>query len=217
MAHTIEWVILMYEVHKNIFENELEYDGVVVLKYHIEYPHIHESPRNPSLAKFNVYNLALALAVKNRAETELYEEAVQTYLYNRENGYPIMVYAVYRDFKITYNEAPFLSLYVDEYTFSGGAHGNTIRSSQNWDLSLDRRIPLFRFFPRNPYFMLDLLKQINEQISKEPDIYFENACNLVLETFQPKSFYLTPQGIVVYFQQYDIAPYSSGIREFVVR
>ena len=75
-------------------------------------------------------------------------------------------------------------------------------------------IELNNLFPRNPYFMINILKQINEQIAKKPEIYFEDTCNLVLETFNPKSFYLTPDNIVIYFQQYDIAPYSSGIRTF---
>ena len=77
-------------------------------------------------------------------------------------------------------------------------------------------IKLDSFFPHNPYFLIDVLKQINEQISKEPDIYFDNTCNLVLDTFNPDSFYLISNGIVIYFQQYDIAPYSSGIREFTI-
>ena len=206
----------MNNVNTKVFERELLYDNVVVLKYHIEYPCISDSSGNWSIMKFNDYNCALALEVKNRAETELYQEAIQTYLYNKENGYPVMVFEVYRNFEVTYDNFPFLSLYFDEYIFSGGAHGNTIRSSQNWNLSSGRMIPLFRFFPRNPYFLLDILKQINEQIAKEPNVYFENACGLVLDAFNPESFYLTPQGIAIYFQQYDIAPYSSGIRVFTV-
>lgn len=49
-----------------------------------------------------------------------------------------------------------------------------------------------------------------------PEIYFDNTCNLVLDTFNPKSFYLLKDRVVIYFQQYDIAPYSSGIRTFEV-
>ena len=80
-----------------------------------------------------------------------------------------------------------------------------------------KMMKLYNFFPNNPYFLIDILKQINDQISKEPDIYFDNTCNLVLDTFNPESFYLTQNGIVIYFQQYDVAPYSSGIREFNIK
>lgn len=206
----------MNYVNKNVIEKELFYDGSLVLKYHIEYPSINISVNESTVIRFNNYNKDLALKIQKRAETEIYNNAVETYKYNKANGYPIMVFEVYRNFMITYDRLNILSLYTDEYTFLGGAHGNTVRNSQTWNLLFGTMMNLTSFFPRNPYFLIDILKQINEQISKEPDIYFDNTCNLVLDTFNPDSFYLTSNGIVIYFQQYDIAPYSSGIREFTI-
>ena len=102
----------------------------------------------------------------------------------------------------------------------GGAHGNTIRTSQTWDLQFGRMLNLSYFYQNNPNYIIDILKNINKQIAKQeknnPGIYFDNYCQLVLETFNPENFYLTKDGIVIYFQQYDIAPYSSGIREFLI-
>lgn len=204
-------------INKNILEKELFYDGVLVLKYHIEYPSIRLNVPEANIMKFNTYNKGIALELRNRAENELYKEAVQTYKYNKEHGYPTMVYEVYSNFEITYNTRKIVSLYIDEYIFSGGAHGNTIRTSQTWNLVKGAIIPLERFFPNNPYFMVDIFKEINSQIAKEPGIYFENACTLVIDTFNPKSYYLEPGQIVIYFQQYDIAPYSSGIRTFNIK
>lgn len=200
----------MIYINNNILEKELFYDDTLILKYHIEYPSIMNN------VFFNNYNKELALELKNRSENELYQSAIESYKFSKENGYPIMVYEVYRNFKITYNMYDLVSLYVDEYTFTGGAHGNTIRTSQNWNLYQNCMIPLEDFFPNNPYFMIDILKEINRQIDNDSEIYFENTCNLVLDTFNPRSYYLTPKGIVIYFQQYDIAPYSSGIREFLI-
>ena len=204
----------MNYINTNLFEKELLFEGTVILKYHIEYPNIQGSMYDPF--SFNYYNKNLALKLKHKSETELYKEAIETYKYNKENGFPVMVYEVYRSFKVTFNTSNIISLYFDEYTFTGGAHGNTIRTSQTWNMPQGIMLPLNYFFPNNPYFMINILKKINEEIAKEPDIYFENSCNLVLDTFNPKSYYLTTNGIVVYFQQYDIAPYSSGIRTFNV-
>ena len=203
-------------IENNILEKELFYDGALVLKYHIEFPSIKSNVNEFGVVKFNEYNKNLAFKLKNKSETELYKEAINLYKYNKENGYPVMVYEVYMSFEVTFNVRRIISLYVDEYIFSGGAHGNTIRSSQTWNLDKGIIVPLENFFPNNPYFMIDILKEINKQIAKEPEIYFENTCSLVLETFDPKSYYLTQEGIVIYFQQYDIAPYSSGIRTFTI-
>ncbi len=203
-------------INKNILEKELKYDGNVVLNYHIEYPSIYSNISENSIIKFNMYNQKLAFDLKKKSENELYKEAVELYKYNKENGYPIMVYEVYRNFEITLSNNNIISLYTDEYIFSGGAHGNTVRTSQNWNMLNGMMIPLESLFPYNPYFMIYILKEINKQISKEPEIYFDNTCSLVLDTFNPKSYYLTPKSIIIYFQQYDIAPYSSGIRTFEI-
>ena len=204
-------------VNKNILEKELFYEGELVLKYHIEYPSIYSNTQKNGIERFNCYNKEIAIRLKNRAENELYNEAVDTYKYNKENGYPIMVYEVYRTYEVTLNTNNVVSLYIDEYVFTGGAHGSTVRTSQTWNLYQNCMMPLESFFPNNPYFMLDILKEINRQILDNKEIYFEDACNLVLETFNPDSFYLVPEGIVIYFQQYDIAPYSSGIRTFLIK
>ena len=201
----------MNYIYKNILEKELFYEGTLVLKYYIEYPSIDNQ------GKFNSYNQKLANEIKERSENELYNQAVENYKYNKENNYPIMVYEVYVTYEITYNMYNIVSLYTDKYIFSGGAHGNTIRIAQNWDLYQNCMLELANLFRNNPYFILDILREIIRQISENKEIYFENACCLVIETFNPKNFYLTPNGIVVYFGQYDIAPYSSGIREFYVK
>lgn len=206
----------MYYINKNILENNLYYENTLILKYHIEYPSISSNTQNSGTIMFNNYNQMLAYNLKQRTENELYKEAIDTYKYNKENGYPVMVYEVYASFEITYNNQNIISLYKDEYIFSGGAHGNTVRTSQNWNMIQGSFIPLENFFPNNPYFMINILKGVNNQIALNPEIYFPNTCNLVLETFNPNSFYLTENGIIIYFQQYDIAPYSSGIRTFLI-
>ena len=203
------------QIVKRTITKELNYDNTVVLKYNIEYPEI-VGQNNISNDKFNRYNKDLAIKLQKRAENELYQEAIELYKYNKENNYPIIQYEVYRTYKITLNINQIISLFIDEYTFTGGAHGNTIRTSQTWNMDVARMIELYELF-RNPYFIINIFKQVIEQINNEKDIYFENACCLVIDTFNPKSFYLTPNYIVVYFQQYDIAPYSSGIRTFNIQ
>ena len=69
--------------------------------------------------KFNRYNQTIAFNLKLKAENELYKEAIELYKYNKENGYPVMVYEVYKTFESTFNSNNLVSLYFDEYIFSG--------------------------------------------------------------------------------------------------
>ena len=203
------------QIVKRILTRELKYDDSVVLKYNIEYPQI-IGQSDISSIRFNTYNKNLADSLQYNSENNLYQEAVELYKYNKQNNYPIMVYEVYRTYEITLNINKIISLYSDEYIFSGGAHGNTVRTSQTWNMVTGRMMDLYEFF-RNPYFIQSIFKQIIAQINTDKDIYFEDACCLVIETFSTKNFYLTPEYIAVYFQAYDIAPYSSGIRVFMIR
>ena len=45
-----------------------------------------------------------------------------------------MIYELYRETNITYKDDKLISMYFDDYTFTGGAHGTTVRSLQTWDL-----------------------------------------------------------------------------------
>ena len=121
---------------------------------------------------------------------------------------------------MTYNDGCFVSLYFDQYEFTGGAHGSTRRTSQTWDFETGRQLGLGSFYPDHPDYIRDIQSWIEYEIAgrlkSEPSTYFEDYPELLRSTFQAGNFYLTPQGIVVYYQQYDIAPYSTGITEFLL-
>lgn len=210
----------MNKIEKRSIKGELKYKGSTILTYNIEYPEITESTYNFGMQIFNNYNKQKALRLEGYVKSVLYEDAKQLYDYNAANGYPIMVYEIILDYTITYNEDCIISLYYDQYEFTGGAHGNTIRTSQNWDLRFGRQIKLSYFFPNNDYYVINILREINKQIQEQiasgSNYYFDNYCQLVLETFRLENYYLTPNAIAIYFQQYDIAPYSSGIPVFYI-
>ena len=69
-------------------------------------------------------------------------------------------------------------------------------------------------------YVSEIISNINDQIYKEiqkgNNIYFENYCCLTSHNFRVENYYIADNMIVVYYQQYDIAPYSSGILNFFV-
>lgn len=209
----------MNEIRKKELKNELKYKGTIILTYKIEYPEITSSYYKFGSNIFNQYNKTRAIRLENYIINQLFKEAIQIYEYNTSQGFPIMIFEVIQNYTITYNKDFIVSLYSDNYEFTGGAHGNTVRTSQNWDLRSGKSIPLSYFFNNNPYYIIDILKNINMQIRFQlqlnPGQYFDNYCELVLDTFDLKNYYIVSyNNIVVFFQQYDIAPYSSGIPTF---
>ena len=108
----------------------------------------------------------------------------------------------------------------DQYTYTGGAHGSTIRTSDTWDFSSGRYLTLADFYPHNPAYREGIFRILDQQVKARekdsPSTYFDDYQALIRSTFKPESFFATPKGIVIYFQQYDIAPYSTGIPEFLI-
>lgn len=199
-----------------VIKDEMQYDGVTVLTYQIEYPEFKSSVYKKSLIVINKFYKDKALEYQKYIQTTLFQMAVEQYLDDIENGYPVRVFGAGDIFKITYNMVCILSLYFDRYEYTGGAHGITIRSSQTWNLQTGQMIKLSELFDCLYDYKRYIKDKIIEQIKKDPDIYFDDYENLVEQTFNVNSFYCTSKGVVVYFQQYDIAPYASGIREFLI-
>ena len=151
---------------------------------------------------------------------DLYQQAIQEYEDSQSGHFPFRPYDAVLNYTVTWNQDGLLSMYRDQYEFTGGAHGNTLRSSDTLSLSTGERIPLSSFFrPGTNYLGMLLeaiLRQADANSAKEPGIYFENYRDLIVQYFNPESFYLTPQGLCIYYQQYEIAPYSTGIVVFTI-
>lgn len=199
-----------------ILEGELRYEDEIVLTYKIYYPIFRSVLYPRSVMEINRFYKLQALSYLQYVQEELYPQAVEGYRFAVQNNYPVMVYEVLTEYHITYQQGCILSLYFDRYTFTGGAHGSTLRYSQTWNLRGAKQIPLSSLFLSDRFYKRRIFQQIRAQIQKEPEIYFEDYEKLMVKTFNENSFYCTPQGVVIYYQQYDIAPYASGIREFLL-
>lgn len=199
-----------------VITEEMKYDSVTVLNYRIEYPEFVADIYKKAIKAINQFYKSEALALQSNFRTKLYQMAVDQYLDDIKNGFPVRVFEALQTFELTYNKACIISLYFDNYQYTGGAHGLTVRTSQTWNLKSGQIIKLRELYKCSGDYKSYIKRKVIEQIKENPDIYFENYEELVEQTFDVNNFYCTPQGVVVYFQQYDIAPYASGIREFLL-
>lgn len=213
-------MVIYLEIEKIVLEKNLYYKNNIILKYNISYPRIISNLFYYGISQINQYNRLKALDLKIYAEGDLYELAKETFDYKYLNGFPITLFELVYDFNITYYENYLLSLYTTEYIFTGGAHGNTTMASQNWNIKLGNMFSLDFIFKTDCSYILYILKEINRQIQIQIDNgtnqYFDNYCKLVLDNFKLDQFYLTNKDVVIFFQSYDIAPYSSGIPTFYI-
>lgn len=198
----------------------LFFNNIPVLIYHIKYPVFKSSCGQEPVQTVNQFYNALAREKENYCKTVLYPQAVESARYIQSNYPPFHSYEYDMDYKVTLNSGCFTSLYMDQYTFMGGAHGSTVRKSDTWNFSTGRRVSLKNIYPHESLYRQKILLMIQYQITgmlkDNPASFFDDYPKLLQNTFNPDSFYLSPGGVTIYFQQYDIAPYASGLPEFLL-
>lgn len=208
----------MQEITNKILTDTMLHQDIPVLTYTIHYPHFITTCSHTSAMQVNNFYRYQSKQKEDYCRTVLYKDAVDQAMYATDNKFPFHSYEFLSTYQITYNENCVTSLFTDQYTYLGGAHGNTVRDSQTWDFQTGNQLSLSDFFPNSPTFtdfiIEDINKQITERQKENPSTYFEDFPSLVRGNFNIEGFYVTPDGIVIYYQQYDIAPYSTGIPEF---
>ncbi len=203
-------------VEKCVLQDALSFDGVTLLTYEIEYPAFRSFRYRAYMPKINRYYRKRAAHFQRYCRKVLFPMAVKQYQNDLANGFPIRAYEAMQVFEVTYRKNCIVSLYFDQYQYTGGAHGKTTRSSETWNLETCRQLDLNRVVFCPPDMKTFILAEVEAQIKREPELYFEDYPTLIWETFNSNQFYSTPEGLVVYYQQYDIAPYASGIRTFLI-
>ncbi len=129
-------------------------------------------------------------------------------------------YYLGHDFSVEYNDNYRLSILRTISEYYGGAHGMATIFTDNFDLRTGEPISFEDIFVGGlEAGRARILPYIREEIAKNPDAYYpddllEDGTSMLEKAFTGKLFVLTPDGIRVYFQAYDIAPYAFGIPSF---
>jgi len=126
-------------------------------------------------------------------------------------------YETYFDYSLNYNQNGLLSVVFKDYQYTGGAHGSTVQSSYTFNLNTGEEYKLKDLFNSDAdyvSFISDTVrKEINERVKDGSLLEELTPFNTIREDHD---FYLSNDGIVIYFQQYEYWPYAAGIQEFTV-
>lgn len=110
------------------------------------------------------------------------------------------------DYKLHHLSDRYLSFEIISYVYSGGAHGMTTIKGFTYDLSTGAPCSFTKLFDFRPS---EINTAVWEYCKKNQIPLYDHFTGI--ETY-PTQFYLeTDTKAVIIFQQYEIAPYSSGI------
>ena len=199
-------------------QKNFSHKGQIVIKIDIEYPNISLGKSKNIQIKINSSYFNIAHKFYKYAINTLLPDAIQQYEMSAKQGYPFNPYDVVMKYTITLNNDCTLSTYFDQYQYTGGAHGSTLRLSNTYNLQNGNIIILKDLFQKNKNYKDLIIQQIqiqaDQNLVSNPGIYFDNYKMLIEENFKEDSFYLSNKTINFYYQQYEIAPYSTGIVVF---
>lgn len=153
--------------------------------------------------------------VKNKSK-EYKKEYYQIVLSESNKDYVKYQYELYIDYKLTYNKNNVISIPMNVYEFTGGAHGMTYLNSYNYNLINGKKLKLSDIFKENIDYKKIIDNYIKYVIKKNPDIYFQGNDGFK-GIKEEQSFYIEDDGIVIYFDLYEIAPYYVGIPKFKIK
>ena len=191
-----------------------------LLTTQVEYPQL-VAERTPLVFQsINDHYAKMANDFMAYGYTKLQRQALMDYEASRRNNYPFHAHEALKDFTVHYDINCTFSLSFDTYTYTGGAHGSTLRSADTWNLLNGRRYALKDFFPAGydyrKYIIDEVRAQMLIQLEEDDSLYFSVETAAIDAAYNEKDFYLVPDGIIVFFQQYAIAPYAVGIPEFLI-
>lgn len=108
-----------------------------------------------------------------------------------------------------------ISLNFYHYQYTGGAHGLTYKFTYNIDKETGQQLELNDFLDRTDLTLKDVNNEVQEDIKSNPDDYYSDLDFTGIRKDQ--DYYLRDSVIVIYFQQYEIAPYAFGFPEVEIK
>jgi hypothetical protein len=177
-------------------------------------------------------NKPIVEIAKNKAAEELINNKIsnrindfEEYITNlsiRDNEYNIKVglepkpYVINVNNNVTYNKNNILSTTLNLYSYTGGAHGSSVDESFNFDTNTGNIGVIEDFLGNNRNYNKIILDNVKAIINKNPELYFKEAVDKLNIIPYNQKFFLTDKDLVIYFDEYEIAPYVAGIPKFYI-
>ena len=117
--------------------------------------------------------------------------------------------------KEMYNENDFLSILSDTYEYTGGAHGQSVWTAYNIDTLNGNTVLLADLFEKNDYSAV-LEHLIDTEHEKKPDEYGDLWEKPKIKDENQKNFYISPDGLTIFYEPYDLSYYARGVVEFTL-
>lgn len=110
-----------------------------------------------------------------------------------------------------------LSIILNFYEYTGGAHGSYYLDSYNVNTRTNEIYGSFSsLFDSKSNYKTVIREKINKLIDSEKEMYFEDAKKTVAAKNSDYKFYIDGNQLVIYFDLYELRPYAGGMPFFSI-
>lgn len=120
-------------------------------------------------------------------------------------------------YSVEHADKNLISLHFSNYTYTGGAHGNTGSVTYNFDLNRGMMLKLGDLFQPNSNYLKVISDYCIKDIKKSDlteDEWIRNGAGPKAENYQ--SWNITPEGLQITFDAYQVAAYAAGPQEVII-
>ncbi len=192
----------------------LTFEEESVLKATLSIPLLPSKPR--ALRRVGAYYQRLAQVFRERWEGELYQASCCALAEARARSRPFRPWEVRLAPSLVYLEGDLLSICIDVWERTQEPYPSLGRTGTVWDLRDGRPLALKELL--GGFSRTSLLSRLEEQIaarlSTGESLYYEEYPRRLSRFFRPDRFYLTPEGVVLYFPLQSLAPRAEGLPTF---
>lgn len=128
-------------------------------------------------------------------------------------------YSLEVSYHTPYADKNLISLLVWSYQFTGGAHGNSFSTTFNYDLNTGRMLKLADLFQPNSNHLRLIsdycIKTLTKELGEAADAnWLKEGAGPKADNF--KSWNITPDGLQITFDAYQVAAYAFGPQEVII-
>ena len=132
---------------------------------------------------------------------------------------PLPAFRAELSYQVTYRQGNLLSLWTQTREETGGAPLLT-RRGDTWDLAAGYPVPLKDFFPAGTAWKKKLLAHAAAEAERRERAgagrWREDWRRELRRRFNPQNFYLTEEGLALFYPMYAVAPASEGVPVFTM-
>ena len=205
-------------VSPQLWKRTMKSNGDPVLILSIRRPSFPESGKCRRIER---YFSQLARRWQTRWEADLYPKACQSYTEHQTQSRPFLPWQVKLDYEITFWQPPLISIRLEIQEQDPSALPCFLHIGEVWDTAAGYPRSLRSFLPETPrLWKRELMKQlavlVQQQLDSGESLLRPDCFSDVKQKFDSERFYLTEEGIVIYYPLYALGPYGEGIPTFTI-